>query len=213
MSVRMIGGFHHVFVPGDEDRPVVLALHGTGGNELDLVELARAAAPGAGILSPRGNVLENGMNRFFRRLEEGVFDLEDLLARTEELAEFIAGAKEAYRVANQKLIALGFSNGANIAASLLLQRPDSLNGAVLLRAMTPFMPRENPVLAGKRILMLSGAADPIVPAENAQKLAQLLTESGAQIVHQILPASHQMTQEDLTVTAEWFRAYIKGEEE
>lgn len=195
-------GFVHRFVPAsDPTRRPLLLLHGTGGDENDLLSLGAQIAPGAPLLSPRGKVLESGMPRFFRRLAEGIFDLEDLKARTSELAEFVTHARDVYGL--QKPIAVGFSNGANIAASLLLTNPEVLAGAVLMRAMTPFEPPKPPDLSGIPILMLSGAADPIVPAQSRERLARLLSEAGADVTQKIVPAGHGLSPQDLAAAARW----------
>ncbi len=194
--------FTHRFLPATaEGHPPLLLLHGTGGDEHDLVPLGQAVAPGSALLSPRGKVLERGMPRFFRRLAEGVFDEADVIARANELADFVAEAREAYGLPAP--VALGFSNGANIAAALLLLRPEALAGAALLRAMVPFGAPPAVDLAGKRVLILSGAMDPIVPAENAGRLAGLLERSGALVRHQNLPAGHGLSQADVTIVKEW----------
>ena len=194
--------FIHRFVPATlPDRPPLLLLHGTGGDENDLLPLGQDISPGSALLSPRGKVLEHGMPRFFRRLAEGVFDLDDLKARTSELASFITAAREAYQLGPG--IALGFSNGANIAASLLLTQPDVLGGAILLRAMLPFEPDEKPQLEGKPVLMLSGKADPFMPVASRERLATLLAESGARLTHRTLDAGHNLTQNDLYLATEW----------
>ncbi len=198
--------FIHRFEPGtNAARTPLLLLHGTGGNETDLLPLGRTLAPGAALLSPRGQVLENGIPRFFRRLAEGVFDEADVRRRADELADFVADARTAHGLAAP--IALGFSNGANIAAAMLLRRPDALSGAVLLRAMVPFL--EPPVadLSGKPVLILSGAADPIVPQENARRLADQLRGTGAEVEHAVLPAGHGLTQADLSRIEPWLRRY------
>ena len=194
--------FTHRFLPATADgRPPLLLLHGTGGDEHDLVPLGQAVAPGSALLSPRGKVLEHGMPRFFRRLAEGVFDEADVIARANELADFVAEAREAYGLGAP--VALGFSNGANIAAALLLLRPEALAGAALLRAMVPLGAPPAVDLAGKRVLILSGAMDPIVPAENAGRLAGLLERSGALVQHQNLPAGHGLSQADVTIVKGW----------
>ncbi|WP_434956519.1 MULTISPECIES: alpha/beta hydrolase [unclassified Labrys (in: a-proteobacteria)] len=182
-------------------RPPLLLLHGTGGDENDLIGLGELVGPGSALLSPRGNVLEHGMPRFFRRLSEGVFDEEDLRRRAVELAGFIAQAREAYGL--DAPIALGFSNGANIAAALLLLHPQALAGAALLRPMTPLRTAPSTELGGKPVLMLSGAADPIVPAANAGRLADLLKERGAAVRHETLPTGHGLTQADVAQTKAW----------
>ena len=198
--------FIHRFVPASQpDRPPLLLLHGTGADENDLLPLGQDVSPGSALLSPRGKVLENGMPRFFRRLAEGVFDLDDLRVRTGELASFIETAREAYQLG--PVIALGFSNGANIAASLLLTRPDVLAGAILLRAMLPFEPDRPPQLDCKPVLMLSGKADPFLPAASRERLAALLAESGAQLTHRTLDAGHNLTQNDLYLATEWLEQF------
>src|SRR3954463_12723846 len=165
--------FSHVFEPRTgTSTPPVLLLHGTGGNEHDLLPLGRAVAPGSALVSPRGKVSENGMPRFFRRLAEGVFDEAALRRRADELAGFIAEARAAYGLAAP--VALGFSNGANIAAALLLLRPEALARAILIRAMVPLSDAPAADLSGKPVLILSGSLDPIVPAENAARLAAQL---------------------------------------
>lgn len=194
--------FIHVFEPGsDPARRPLLLLHGTGGDERDLLSLGRTVAPGASLLSPRGKVLEGAAPRFFRRLAEGVFDEADLRRRTDELADFVLLARERYGLPAP--IALGFSNGANIAAALLLQRPEILAGAALLRAMVPFAEPLQADLTGKPVLILSGALDPIVPKANAELLAKQLGESGAAVEHRLLPAGHGLGQADIGLLGDW----------
>lgn len=198
-------GLVHRFVPGGETgAPPLLLLHGTGGDESDLLPLGRTLAPGAALLSPRGAVLENGMPRFFRRLAEGVFDEADIRRRAADLAGFIAEAREAYGLAAP--MAVGFSNGANIAAALLLLHPDALAGAVLLRPMLPLVATEPVDLAGRPVLMLSGATDPIVPAGNAEALARRLDENGARVSHETMPVGHGLSQADVTLAGAWLAA-------
>ncbi|MDQ2078820.1 alpha/beta hydrolase [Xanthobacteraceae bacterium Astr-EGSB] len=193
----------HRFVPAtDADRLPVLLLHGTGGDEHDLIDFGHAVAPGAALLSPRGNVLENGMPRFFRRLREGVFDEQDVIRRAHELADFVAAAQLRYGIAAP--VALGFSNGANIAAALLQLRPEALAGAALLRAMVPLKEAPTASLAGKPVLLLSGASDPIVPAAEAALLAERFAAVGARVSAHTLPAGHGLTQPDLNLTRSWF---------
>jgi phospholipase/carboxylesterase len=192
----------HRFLPATEaGRPPLLLLHGTGGDENDLLPLGRVVAPGSALLSPRGKVLEGGMPRFFRRLAEGVFDEADIRRRADELAAFIAEAREAYGLAAP--VALGFSNGANIAAALLALRPEALAGAALLRAMVPLSDAPAAALAGKPVLILSGASDPMVPAENATRLAGALRTAGALVDHRVLPVGHALAQADITLTKAW----------
>ena len=195
-------GFIHRFIPATQPkRPPLLLLHGTGGDENDLIPLGAQLLPGAALLSPRGKVLENGMPRFFRRRAEGVFDLADLKARTAELADFIAAARETYGIDTP--VAVGFSNGANIAASLLLTRPDALAGAVLMRAMLPFEPQPLPDLTDKPVLLLSGSNDALIPAPSSQRLAAVLKAAGADLAYKTLPTGHNLTQNDLTIAAHW----------
>jgi phospholipase/carboxylesterase len=197
--------FRHRFEPGSNAAlPPLLLLHGTGGDENDLLPLGQAVAPGAALLSPRGQVLEHGMPRFFRRLAEGVFDEEDLRRQTDALADFVLAAREAYHLPPP--MALGFSNGANIAAAMLLRRPGVLRGAALLRAMVPFQSSPPAKLEGTPVLVLSGAADPIVPAENSARLATLLEEAGASVTHRVLPGGHGLTQMDLGLVKSWLAA-------
>lgn len=194
--------FIHVYEPGtDADRVPLLLLHGTGGDERDLLGLGRMVAPGASLLSPRGKVLEGAMPRFFRRLAEGVFDEDDLRRRTHELADFVGEARARYGLAAP--VAVGFSNGANIAASLLLLRPEVLAGAALLRAMSPFAEPPKADLTGRRVLILSGAMDPIVLADDAARLARTLSADGASVDHRILPAGHGLTQPDIGLLKGW----------
>jgi predicted esterase len=178
-------------------------LHGTGGNEDDLLPLASVLMPDAGVLSPRGKVLEGDMPRFFRRLAEGVFDVEDLKLRTADLAAFIHEAAEAYGFEPRRLVAVGFSNGANIAASLLLMTPAALAGAVLFRAMVPFEPETPPALAGKPVLMLNGTSDPLIPAAQAERLAGLLRTGGAHVALEWQPTGHNLTDADVERARAW----------
>lgn len=194
--------FIHRFEPArDAGSPPLLLLHGTGGDENDLLGLGKMISPGSALLSPRGRVLEHGMPRFFRRLTEGVFDEADVRRRALELGEFVAEARKQYGIAAP--VAVGFSNGANIAAALLLLKPDVLSGAILLRAMVPLSDPPSARLDGKPVLLLSGQADPIVPASNSAQLAALLSQAGASVSHNILPAGHQLSQADVTLARNW----------
>jgi phospholipase/carboxylesterase len=194
--------FIHRFQPGSVTGAApLLLLHGTGGDENDLLPLGTALSPGAALLSPRGQVLEHGMPRFFRRLAEGVFDEDDVRRRAAELGAFVTEARQRHGLAAP--IAVGFSNGANIAAALLLTQPGVLAGAVLLRAMVPLSEPPAVDLKGKPVLILSGAADPIVPAANAAKLAAQLSQAGAEVTHRTLPAGHQLSQADVSLARDW----------
>lgn len=200
-------GFVHRFEPGSRPGAVpLLLLHGTGGNEDDLLPLGRRLAPEAPLLSPRGKVLENGMPRFFRRVAEGIFDLEDLRLRAGELAEFIQGARRTYDLGEVPPVAVGFSNGANIAAALLLLHPGSLSGAVLLRPMVPLVPDPLPQLEGIPVLIASGRQDPIVPPDQPRALADLLRSAGADVTLHGSVAGHGLTREDLELAERWMHA-------
>jgi predicted esterase len=189
-------GFEHVFrAPADAKAPTLLLLHGTGGTEHDLVPVGESLAPRAGLLSPRGKVLERDMPRFFRRLAEGVFDLDDLRFRTHELAAFVAAAAERYGFDATRVVAVGFSNGANIAASTLLIEPGVLAGAVLFRAMVPIVPDPLPTLAGVPIFMSNGRADALIPAAEAERLASLFRQAGANLTMEWQPGGHQLTRQ------------------
>jgi phospholipase/carboxylesterase len=167
--------------------------------------LGRMVAPGAALLSPRGKVLENGMPRFFRRLAEGVFDEDDVRARAHELADFIAAARERYAIAAP--VALGYSNGANIAAAVMLLWPEALAGGMLLRAMAPLAsPEAGQRLSGKSVLIVSGARDPIAPPANAARLKAMLERAGAQVDTRVLPGGHELSQADVTLAQQWLQA-------
>ena len=194
--------FIHEFVPGISDRTLLL-LHGTGGNEHDLIPLGRELDSNAAFLSPRGKVLENGMPRFFRRLAEGVFDLEDLKKRTNELADFIKAAAKHYNLAADRIVAVGYSNGANIAASLLLLRPETLRATVLFRAMVPLVPEQLPDLSSVRVWIGAGDQDPIIPASEAQRLVELLRRAGADVTIRFANASHALTETDVKTARRW----------
>jgi phospholipase/carboxylesterase len=209
MPVAPDFGFIHRFEPAtNRGRSSLLVLHGTGGDENDLVPLAQRIAPGAAVLSPRGKVLEMGQARYFRRLEEGVFDVDDLSARTDELAGFVREAQASYKLG--KPIALGFSNGANVAWSLLLRHPDLLAGAVLLRAVLPFEPETVPPLTGVPVLIILGADDPLIPLNRADKLPAVLKAAGADVTFQVLPTGHGLTTQDLMIAKDWLAARREG---
>ncbi len=191
-------GFTHRFVPATRPAlPALLLLHGTGGTEDDLLPLGERLLAGAALLSPRGQVLENGMPRFFRRLAEGVFDLDDLRRRTHELADFVDAARRAYDLGPVAPIAIGFSNGANIAASTLLRRPGALGGALLLRAMVPLEPDPIPALSGVPVQISAGTADPIVAPAQSEALADLLRRAGAAVSLEWVRGGHGLVFADL----------------
>jgi len=198
-------GFIHRFVPAARPGlPPLLLLHGTGGDENDLLPLGPRLLPGAALLSPRGKVLENGMPRFFRRMAEGVFDVEDIKTRAAELAQFIRAARKTYDI--EAPVAVGFSNGANIAAALLLLHPGILSGGLLLRPMVPLVPEPLPQLSQVRVLIAAGRRDPIVRPDQSQALADLLTQAGADVTLHWTPGGHNLTREDLEVGERWMAA-------
>jgi predicted esterase len=204
-------GFIHRFVPPERDDPTtLLLLHGTGGDENDLLPLGRMLDEEAALLSPRGKVLENGMPRFFRRLSMGVFDEEDLVRRTHELAGFVEKATSEYGLDPQRLFAVGFSNGANIAASLLMLHPDLLAGAVLLRAMVPFEAETPSDLQGTPVYLAAGRSDQMVPPESTERLAKLLREAGAEVTLDWQPGGHGIGRAEIEGARAWLAGAIPG---
>ncbi len=194
--------FIHHFTLGKSGRTLLL-LHGTGGDESDMVPLGLRMDPAAALLSPRGKSPENGMPRFFRRLAEGVFDEEDLKFRTDELATFVEDAAKHYQFDPKRVVAVGYSNGANIAGALLLLRPGILAGAALLRPMVPIVPTSTPNLTGVPVLIVAGNDDPIVPPENARRLEALLQGAGAEVESHFENAGHRLTNQSIDLTRRW----------
>lgn len=201
--------FIHRFLPADKPgAPTLLALHGTGGDETDLLDLARSIDEHAAILSPRGRVLESGMPRFFRRHAEGVFDQADLRAQTEALAEFVVDCAATYDFDPARVVAMGYSNGANIAASLLLAKPEVLAGAILFRAMVPFEPPSLPDLAGKQIFISAGRHDPLIPPALTQRLGELLDTAGASVKLLWQETGHGLTPADMREARRWWQKVV-----
>jgi predicted esterase len=198
-----LGFVHEYREPSRPDAPILLLLHGTGGDERDLIPLGEALDPGAGLLSPRGKVLERGMPRFFRRIAEGVFDVEDLKLRAGELAVFVARARDRYGVGERSVVAVGFSNGANIAGGLLLLHPGAVDAAVLIRAMVPLVPDPLPALDGTPVLIRNGRHDPLAPPSEGERLAELLRSAGARVSLEWCEAGHELTAEDVARAREW----------
>ena len=201
-------GFTHRYIPpldrNEKAELTLLLLHGTGGNEDDLLPLGRELDPNAGLLSPRGKILEGGrIPRFFRRLAEGVFDIEDLKFRTLELAGFVEKASSIYEFDARRVIAVGYSNGANIAASMLLLKPQTLTGAILFRAMVPLVPDNLPDLSDKRMIMSSGLRDPIATRQEAERLSGLFKQAHAVVDLQWQNSGHQLIQEDIHAAKQW----------
>jgi phospholipase/carboxylesterase len=199
MSIQL---FHHKWLPGTSSRTLLL-LHGTGGDENDLIPMGQTLDPSANLLSVRGRVDEQGAHRFFRRFGEGNFDQENMLNETEALASFLSTASAEYGFDAEQVYAVGFSNGANIGASLLLRHPEALRGAFLIRAMVPFEPESPPALMGTRVLISSGEFDPMVPRANAERLAAILVQGGADVEHVWAAVGHNLTRQELEHGREW----------
>jgi len=198
-------GYVHRFVEGDRsgDGLTLLLLHGTGGDESDLIPVGQALAPGAALLSPRGRVLENGMPRFFRRLAEGVFDQQDLTLQTENLVQFIDSAVQLYKLRPDRIVAVGYSNGANIASSVVLTRPRVLAAAVLFRPMVPFVPSTSPNLEQTDLLIAAGRRDTIAGLQETQRLVQIFEKAGAAVTTFWHNGGHELGQDDLEAAASW----------
>jgi phospholipase/carboxylesterase/glyoxalase family protein len=198
-------GFIHRFVPAEDktSAETLVVLHGTGGDENDLIGIGQAIAPGAAILSPRGNVLENGAPRFFKRLAEGVFDPKEVRSRSEELARFIRAASSKYGLNSERVFALGYSNGANVASTVMFIEPELFRGAILLRPMVVFEPNERPDLSGAGVLISAGRMDPIVPAKSVERLVELFEVSSADVTLKWQPAGHNLLPSEVREAADW----------
>jgi len=206
-------GFIHRFVPAEDNATgdTLVVMHGTGGDENDLIGIGQAIAPGAAIVSPRGNVLENGAPRFFKRLAEGVFDPKEVRSRAEELARFIRAAVVTYRLDPARVFALGYSNGANIASTIMFVEPEILRGAILFRPMLVYEPSEMNDLTGSAVFISSGRMDPIVPAESVERLVELFDEAHAEVTLKWQLAAHSLVPSEVHEAAEWFalrRAHV-----
>lgn len=199
----------HIFQRGtDETKPTLLLLHGTGGTESDLLPLADRVDRTASILSVRGNVLENGMPRFFRRLAEGIFDEEDLIYRTKELYEFLEEAASKYGFDRNHMVAIGYSNGANIAGSLLFHYEDALQGAILHHPMVPRKGVELPDLSGKSVFIAAGTNDPICSPMESKELQSILEKANADVELHWESYGHQLTLSEVDAAAEWYRKHF-----
>src|SRR5699024_1634755 len=195
----------HIFQKGkDPNKPTLLILHGTGGNERDMLPIAEMIDPDASVLSVRGNILENGMPRFFRRVAEGVFDEEDLIFRTKELNEFLDDAAKEYEFDRNIIVAVGYSNGANIAASLMFHYQDALKGASLHHPMVPRRGIELPDLTGQSVFIAAGTNDPICPAQESEELQELLEKANAKVEIHWENNGHQLTGSEVEAARKWF---------
>ncbi|MFL5481486.1 MAG: alpha/beta hydrolase [Gemmatimonadaceae bacterium] len=197
-------GFIHRFVPSEESAETLLVLHGTGGDENDLIGIGQAIAPGAAILSPRGNVLENGAPRFFKRLAEGVFDPKEVRSRAEELARFIRAAAITYRLDPSRIFAFGYSNGANIASTVMLVEPGVIQGSILFRPMVVYEPPDKADLSGSSIFISAGRLDSIVPTDSVEQLAEIFRSGNADVTLKWQISGHNLVPGEVREAAEWF---------
>ncbi|MBS4219756.1 alpha/beta hydrolase [Bacillus sp. FJAT-49711] len=195
----------HIFQQGQNpNAPTLLLLHGTGGTEHDLINIGKMISPNSNLLGVRGNVLENGMPRFFRRLAEGVFDEEDLVLRTEELIGFLEESAKEYQFDRNNVVAIGYSNGANIAGSLLFHYQDSLKAAILFHPMVPRRGIELPDLSGTSVFIGAGKNDPLCPPEESEDLMEILQSAGAHVQIHWEHYGHQLTRSEVGKAAKWF---------
>jgi phospholipase/carboxylesterase len=196
----------HKYVEGSPDAPLLLLLHGTGGSPDDLLGLARELSPDSAVLAPAGPVTEHGAARWFRRLAEGVFDHEDVVKRAHQLADFVVEAREKYGLGGRRLVAVGFSNGANIAAAVTLLRPEVVREAALFAAMSPVPEPPDLDLSGSRVFLANGERDPMAPLASTEELIGLLRERGADVVTQRHPGGHQITADGVHAATKWIMA-------
>ena len=202
-----IPAWPHLYLEGSPDSPVLLMLHGTGGNERDFAAFAESIDPAAAVLAPRGPVQESGMLRWFRRFAEGQFDVDDVVRRSGELAAFIAEARAEYRIGDRRLIAIGFSNGANIALATALLHPESIDRAIAFSGMNPLPGREvDTDLSGSRVLVLNGDSDPMAPLASARRVVSVLAERGADVEHVVRAGGHAIDESDLRAALDWLAA-------
>lgn len=199
----------HIFEQGTvHGAPTLVLLHGTGGTERDLIPLAKRISPGSSLLSVRGNVLENGMPRFFRRLAEGVFDEEDLIFRTKELHDFLNQSADHYGIDRGNFVAVGYSNGANIAGSLLFHYQDAFKGAIIHHPMVPLRGISLPDLSGVPIFVGAGTNDPICAASETVELQNLLGEAGASVTVHWESFGHKLTSTEVEAAMKWFQEHF-----
>lgn len=204
MDTATVTGWPHLFTPGKDDAPVLLMLHGTGGNEQEFARLAAQLDPDAGVLAPRGPVQEHGMLRWFRRLSEGVFDVDDVIARSAELAGFLSAARKHYGIRDRRIVAVGFSNGANMALATALLHPEALDRVVAFSGMYPLGDRDSSAdLAGSRLLVLNGESDAMAPVPSVNRLVTALRSHGADTRQVLRPGGHSIQSSDLAAARDW----------
>lgn len=204
MYTATITGWPHVFRPGNADAPVLLMLHGTGGNELDFAGLAAELHPDAAVLAPRGPVQEHGMLRWFRRHGEGNFDVEDVIARAGDLAGFIEAAREHHDLGARPIVAVGFSNGANIALATALLHPSSVNRVIAFSGMYPLGEQgSNQDLSRSELIVINGDTDPMAPLPSVTRLMAALNQQGADVTQVLRPGGHGVEQKDLAAARKW----------
>ena len=202
-SGRVMADWDHQVVPGDAARPALLMLHGTGGDEREMISLGRSLAPGAALVAPRGPVSEGGMARFFRRSPSDPFGFPDLPERIDDLAAFVRAAVLEHALGDRPLYAVGYSNGANAATALMVRHPGLLDGAVLLRGLLPTPVPESLDLSGVRVLAAPGRIDQLIPPAMAAELIDTLRGRGAEVTEAWSPGGHGLAQADLDAASAW----------
>lgn len=200
-------GFEYKFIPWNPaSKRLLVLLHGTGGDESSLLELGRTVEPNAALLAPRGTSTEEGVNRFFRRFDEGVFDENDIIEKSHLLSKFLAQVIDHHGF--EEVIGIGYSNGANMALALLLLHPDLFDGVIAWRATLPLVPATPPNLNGKRALVLSGTSDPMMPHDGVNALTQHLAEYGAKVQHNWLQTGHNLVRADIELASSWLASPV-----
>lgn len=195
--------YHHLVKPGAPGAPLVFAFHGTGGDEHQFTGLIDQILPGAGIVAPRGDVSEHGANRFFRRRAEGLYDMEDLRARTRQMTAFLRAHVQANP--GRRVFAMGYSNGANILASVMFEAPELFDRVVLMHPLIPWTPEDQPGLAGRQVLLTAGRRDPICPLPQTEALTGWLRAQGARLEVALHDGGHEITQAELNAVAAFLR--------
>ena len=204
MRTNSITDWPHLFRTGKPDAPVMLMLHGTGGDEIGIAEMAAELDPDAAVLAPRGQVEEHGMLRWFRRHGEGNFDVDDVIARAGELAGFIEMAREHYGLGGRTIVAVGFSNGANIALAKALLHPKTVNRVIAFSGMYPLGDRDSSAdLSATELLVINGDTDPMAPLASVTRLVGALQQQGASVQQLLRPGGHGVAPTDLAGARDW----------